>query len=133
MSSAPLFLVMSSRKCWYSAGSARSYDFVRKRSAKDSPERLSTVFQSLPSVEPCRVQSLGSRSAKSLAEVSAYVTSLIGLSRSNSAHPGAPFRPPRRGSRGLEPVGRGSARLEGGGELPVGFGRRVGQGDRRAL
>jgi len=84
---APLFLVMSSRKCRYSAGAARSYDLVWKRSVKDSPVRVSRVFQSLPSAEPHRVQSAGSRPAASFADVSAYVTSRTGSSRSNSAHP----------------------------------------------
>lgn len=73
MPEAPLFAVMSSRKCRYSAtaSAGMSYDFVWNRSAKVSPARVSRVFQSLPSVEPLSVQSLGSRSAASLAEVSA--------------------------------------------------------------
>lgn len=85
--SPPLFLVTSSRKCWYSTGLAMSYDFVWNRSPKDSPERVSRVFQSLPSVEPWSVQSWGSRSSWSLADVSAYVTTLTGASKSNSAQP----------------------------------------------
>lgn len=70
---APLFRVMSRRRCRYSAvrSPGMSYDFVRNRPSKLSPERVSRVLHSLPSVEPWRAQSFGSRVSKSFAEVSA--------------------------------------------------------------
>jgi hypothetical protein len=54
---------------------------VWKRSAKLSPVRVSTVVHALPSVEPSSVQSRGSRSGASLAEVSAYLMTSAGASR----------------------------------------------------
>ena len=47
----------------------------------DSPDRVSTVVHVLPSAEPCRTQSRGSRSGASLAEVRAYLTTVAGASR----------------------------------------------------
>ena len=50
---------MSNRRVWY-------------RSGKVWPVRRSRSVQLWPSVEPCRVQSFGSRPEESLADVSAY-------------------------------------------------------------
>ncbi len=86
-SPAPLFRVISSRKCRNSAVCASSYVLVWKRSPKDSPERVSSVCQVSPSAEPFSVQSFGSRSSWSLAEVSAYLAIFCGASRSNSTQP----------------------------------------------
>ncbi|SCF79943.1 hypothetical protein GA0115255_106856 [Streptomyces sp. Ncost-T6T-2b] len=79
--------MISRRKCLYAVSPEKSYVFVSCRLAKDSPLRVSRSVHSLPSAEPLSVQSFGSRSAWSLAEVRAYVTTLTGSSRSNSTQP----------------------------------------------
>jgi hypothetical protein len=67
----PLFAVMFKRKYWYAWLLVNEYCLVWNRWGKVSPVRASRSVQFVPSVDPCSVQSLGSRPWESLADVSA--------------------------------------------------------------
>jgi len=57
---------------------ATEYSRVSKRLVKPWLVRVSRVVHVVPSAEPCSCQFFGSRPGASLAEASAYATTLVG-------------------------------------------------------